>query len=73
MSAIARAVASLDPTWASSRDVWIPRFDYDPVEVMSAEPWPAFVMVTCWEENGIGERRYVATRAYRYVPEDDGK
>lgn len=46
---------------------WRPVFDYEPVLVHGA-PWPVVVMVTRWDENDLGERRYVEMRQYRYEP-----
>lgn len=44
--------------------VWLPTFDTKAVQVVSADPWPICVLVTMWEENERGERRYVGSRTY---------
>lgn len=54
----------------STRNLWMPRVDTDAVEVLGKK-WPPVVIVTMWEENDIGERRYVGTRSYAPHPEAD--
>lgn len=44
--------------------VWVPDIDCMPVRVVSDDPWPPCVVVTMWEVNQRGERRYVGTRIY---------
>lgn len=43
------------------RDLWTPEFEVHH-EVAMGEEWPV-VIVTKWEVNRIGERRFVGTRA----------
>lgn len=46
------------------RSLWLPEFEVDHEEVIGH--WP-IVIVTKWERNFLGERRYVETRSYRMV------
>lgn len=49
-----------------SDGLWTPVFDTLLVETVGAD-WPD-IIVTKWEENARGDRRYVETRTYRAVP-----
>lgn len=44
---------------------WVPYFDTDPICVIGDSSWPVGVVVTMWEENQRGERRYIGTRIYQ--------
>jgi hypothetical protein len=43
--------------------IWTPEFEVDHEQVIG-EDWP-LVIVSKWEVNRIGERRFVGTRVYR--------
>ena len=45
------------------RDLWVAEFESEMVQLVGRE-WPTLVIVTMWERNDIGERRYVGTRTY---------
>jgi len=46
-------------------DLWLPDFEVTIVEVMGQE-WPTAYLVSKWERNAIGERRFTGeTRTYR--------
>jgi hypothetical protein len=49
------------------RQLWLQEFEVDYEEVIGQD-WP-LVIVTKWESNLIGERRFVGTRIYRAVEE----
>jgi hypothetical protein len=46
-----------------ARNIWLPEFDVE-TEAVIGQEWPR-VIVTKWETNQIGERRYVETRIYQ--------
>jgi len=48
------------------RDVWWPEFDTEVVSIMGQQ-WPDLI-VTKWERNYLGEKRYVETRTYEARP-----
>lgn len=48
---------------STNREFWVPEFDVDTVQVLGRD-WPD-IIVTKWEVNGIGERRFVESRVYR--------
>lgn len=53
--------------YAHARDLWQTEFEVQTMETVGGD-WPG-VIVEKWERNWIGERRYVATRAYRLSDE----
>ncbi len=57
-----------DLTWEDKRDIWIPEWETETVTAMG-QPWPEGIIVTRWERNLIGEKRYVDTKWYG--PPDD--
>jgi hypothetical protein len=49
------------------RMLWLQEFEVDYEEVLG-QGWP-LVIVTKWERNLLGERRFVGTRIYRHAEE----
>lgn len=47
---------------STDRDVWVPRYETRLIEYEGGG-WPD-VLVEKWEDNAIGERRYVTNRLY---------
>lgn len=54
-----------------SRSIWIPEFETEVIETIGSE-WPDGVIVTKWERNLLGERRYVGMIAYHPEKIDAG-
>lgn len=66
---IAEAIAATGTaTYLREPDIWVPYFGCDPVLVVRDDPWPVGVVVSMFEENQRGERRFVGTRIYQPPP-----
>lgn len=49
--------------WDQRRNIWQPEWETEVVNEVGRE-WPSGILVTKWERNMIGEKRYVDTKWY---------